>query len=145
MNNKFNPYLLIQTEAISSILNRTDLYIYRKICRWYSTTFHTPLHIVNSMPYDEILLHYYEHNYEKLPYNEVLRLAHEVLPELAQQKEKEDEEFIKSLLESKSKKQSLNKSTTQSPNIPAKMGEPLPESPKEIFKTFDVDEDEDLT
>lgn len=139
-----NFYELAQTEAIYSILNKTDLHFYRKVCRWYSSTFHTPLHHVYSIPYDELLLHYYEYHYDKLPYNEVLRLATELLPKLAAQKEQEDQEFIKQLLMAENlKKQSLKKSTPKD-NIPNK-GEPPQEPPKEIFKTFDIDDDIDLT
>jgi hypothetical protein len=142
-----NPFELAQTEAIYGILNKTDLHFYRKVCRWYSSTFHTPLTLVYSIPYDELLLNYYEYHYDKLPYNEVFRLATELLPELASEKEMEDQEFIKQLLEAeKSKKQSLNKSSTaQEEDITAKTGEPLQTSPKqEIFKTFDLDDEEDI-
>jgi hypothetical protein len=144
-----DPYILAQTQAIYDILNKTDVYFYRKVARWYSTTFHTPLSHVDSIPYDELLLHYYEYHYDKLPYNEVFRLANELLPELAGQKEAEDEEFIKNLLEAEeAKKQSLNKESKPTTNkigdITTLIGQPPTQQPKqEVFKTFDIDEDEE--
>lgn len=39
---------------------------FRRIARWYSQTFATPLHEVFDLPEDFILQHYYEHHYEGL-------------------------------------------------------------------------------
>lgn len=38
----------------------------RRIMRWYSKTFHTPLHVVEDLPLDDILLAYWEEHYEEL-------------------------------------------------------------------------------
>lgn len=97
----FDIYLLKQTEAISDRLNNSDILFYRKICRWYSRTFFTPLHMVmdgQTIPWDIVLQHYYDNNIERLSYNEVLELAkREYLPGLKEEVEKEDEELDKEL------------------------------------------------
>jgi len=136
---KFDHYLLIQTEAVNDILNGTNGYFYRKVTRWYSKTFHIPINQVNSTPWDEILQHYYEAHYEQMPKNDLIKLAKEILPELAQAEEDETNRFINDLLEAeKLKKQSLKKPT----QTPEKTNTPTPNVQQEIFKTFDVDDEE---
>lgn len=39
---------------------------FRAICRWYSITFHTPLHLVEELPEDDVLVAYYEKTYEDM-------------------------------------------------------------------------------
>jgi len=71
-----NIYQYLQTEAIGGNLTNSDLAFFRKVCRWYSTTFHTPLHQVmqcKDVQWDEILLHYYEDQMEDLPFNNILK------------------------------------------------------------------------
>lgn len=50
----------IQVEAAHGVINNTDEYFIRNMCRWYSQTFSTPLHIVYTLPLIEIALHYFE-------------------------------------------------------------------------------------
>lgn len=99
------------------------------------------------LTWDEILTHYYEANYEKLSYNDLLSITKDMLPEIEKAREEADDEFIKNLIEADKlkkqsiaeKKQSLKKSPTkkQSPQIP-------PYKPsEEITKVFDVDESEE--
>jgi hypothetical protein len=127
---------LIQLEALNTVLLKTDLGFYRRVARWYSTTFHTPLHLVNTIPWEELLTHYYESHYEQMPYNELIRLAKDTLPELAKEEEEANEEFIKALLEADSlKKQSLKKPASVKPPEP-------PTNTPEVFKTFDVEDEE---
>lgn len=39
----------------------------RRICRWYSQTFATPLHIVETeIPVEDVLMHFYEHKYDHM-------------------------------------------------------------------------------
>ena len=139
----FSIYEITQLQAAFDILNKTDIAFYRKVSRWYSNQFHTPLHIVmsGSIPWDEILLHYYEFHYDKLPYNDLLKLAHDFLPELAQAKEEEEDEFLKRLMEAdKAKKQSLKKPSTKQPIFPQI---PQSQTSEVMTKVFDVDESEE--
>lgn len=102
-NKRVTIYEALQVEAISDILAQNDLFFHRKVCRWYSKTFHTPLHqVINGevMLWDEILLHYYESQMEEVSYNDLFDLAvNEYVPELAEVLEEENQEFADSLLE----------------------------------------------
>jgi hypothetical protein len=75
-----------------------------------------------------------------MPKNDLIKLAKEILPELAQAEEDETNRFINDLLEAeKLKKQSLKKPT----QTPEKTNTPTPNVQQEIFKTFDVEDDEE--
>lgn len=61
----------------------------RYAMRWYSKTFHTPLHIVYSLPLDDIWLAFYEERYQDLSQEELqeeVRLALES-PEAQRERE----------------------------------------------------------
>ena len=143
--NLFNIYEITQLEAAYGILNKTDLFFYRKVCRWYSSTFHTPLHLVQSgtVQWDELLTHYYEYHYDKLKYNEVLNIAKSLLPTIAKEEEEDEDRFIQELMiQDKLKKQSLKKSA-QSPDNEL-FPQTTPKNPsEEEVKFFDVDESEE--
>lgn len=66
MSKPLTPYEAIKISAIDSVLNKNDDYIIRYIFRWYSKTFHTPLHTVADIPMVDILTSYYEELYEKM-------------------------------------------------------------------------------
>lgn len=137
MTKPFSEHELIQLEALNATLLKTDLNFYRRVARWYSMTFHTPLKLVNSIPWDELLTHYYESHYEQMPYNELIRLAKETLPDLAKEEEETNEEFIKALLEADKAKKTVQKQSLKKSNEPK---EPPTNTP-EVFKTFDVDDE----
>lgn len=110
-------YRFKQLEAVEAILTNSNEYHYRKICRWFSKEYSTPLMEVYKMPWDFVLQNYYESFLETRPYNEVYDLAvQDYLPEMAEEYEKELQEFADSLvdeqeqtLERKEKQQSLDK------------------------------------
>lgn len=55
-------------------------YVLRRIFRWYSETFHTPLHLVDDLPLDDVLTAYYEANFEGMEeqqFRQELRAASE--------------------------------------------------------------------
>lgn len=53
--------------ALANVLAEDDSeYSIRKVFRWYSKEFFTPLHMVEDLPLDEIMTHYYESHYEAL-------------------------------------------------------------------------------
>jgi len=154
-NNKI--YEEVQTQVISDLLHRNDMNFFRKVCRWYSTTFHTPLHIVmdcREVQWDEILTHYYESQMEELGYNQIYDVAtREYIPELAEQYEEENKEFAQALV--KEQKETLKKaeakkraSNSQKTIVSgAKKEEPkpdnkeLPAPPPPMNLTFDDDEE----
>lgn len=64
-------YLTEQLKAAKALLKDTPDFFYRKICRWYSKSFHTELTKVYDLPYHFVLQHYYEAQLDKRDYNEV--------------------------------------------------------------------------
>jgi hypothetical protein len=53
--------------------------VYRRICRWYSTTFHTPLHEVFDLDEVFVLQSYYESYFEKMEEEEWRKEVREAL------------------------------------------------------------------
>lgn len=56
----------VQILAMEAVLSDTDEYRMRDICRWYSGEFSTPLHVVEDLPFEYVLQHYYEAVYAKM-------------------------------------------------------------------------------
>ena len=98
-SNKDVVYESLQLDAIKSVLLNDRVYFERKVRRWYSKTFSTPLPQVFTLPWDHVLTHYYEATLENLDYNDVYNLAvKDYVPEFADQEEKENREFAQSLI-----------------------------------------------
>ena len=148
-----NLYTALQLEAISGILNQSDMNFYRKICRWYSKEFHTPLHQVlegRVVLWDEVLLHYYESSFEEAGFNAVYNMAvQEYIPELAKEYEDDNQAFADALIEeqnrtiaAKKKKEAKEKELTQLKSEPSKTP-PLP-APPPINLSFEDPDEEDI-
>lgn len=56
----------IRILAVSSVENPDWEVLYRKICRWYSREFSTPLKEVQSMSEYDVLLTYFEDKYQEM-------------------------------------------------------------------------------
>ena len=97
-----NPMIPVQNAqllAIEGILENTMDSFERKVRRWFSKEHSTPYLDTFELPWDELLLHYYESRLANMSYNEVFDLAvEEFLPEFVQAAEDEDQEFAESLL-----------------------------------------------
>lgn len=94
----FNIYKAYQLNAAESILDPDELAHYRRICRWYSKTFHTALHIVFTLPFDTVLTNYYEQTMEDMPFNALFdQVIEDFLPELQEERTKEDQDYAKAL------------------------------------------------
>jgi hypothetical protein len=52
--------------ALRNVIKGDDEYFLRRVFRFYSETFHTPLHMVPDLPLDDVILTYYETHFEKL-------------------------------------------------------------------------------
>lgn len=117
--------------------NETD-YLYRKICRYYSSTFHTPLPTVLKLPTGHVLLNYYEHLLENRTDEEFFNsLIESLRPDLVEQEEADIQEFIRNI-EKRELERNQPKSLTEVP-------ETLPETPKMpdvAFSYDDISEDE---
>ena len=61
-----NHYDALKLLALRAVMKPDGEASYRSICRWYSTTFHTPLHLVDELPEDDVLLAYFESTYEDM-------------------------------------------------------------------------------
>lgn len=68
----------LQIVALEAVLRPDWEATYRHICRWYSTTFHTPLNAVDDLPITEVLTHYFESAYEKMEESKVHTVAIEI-------------------------------------------------------------------
>ena len=91
-------YKSIQIKAIEAVLDPDDTYSYRRICRWYSKTFHTPLQDVYQLDFEHVLSNYYESTFEEIPYNELYDIAIEdFIPELAEKNDEDADQYAKEL------------------------------------------------
>lgn len=69
-------------------------YFLRTVFRWYSKTFSTPLHEVADLPLDDVLLHYWESQYEEMEADEreaVIKRLRETDEERRQREAKDSE------------------------------------------------------
>lgn len=59
----------VKTIALANVLDEDSadswMYNYREICRQYSSKWHTPLHVVYSLPMEDVLLNYYEDFFQR--------------------------------------------------------------------------------
>lgn len=124
MSKKTSVYEFLQMEAVEGGLTKSDMAFFRKVCRWYSSTFHTPLHEVMEckvVQWDDILLHYYEGQMEELSFNNLFDIAcQEYIPELAEEFEQENAEYAEALREEqertvKKREERLAKKAKQNP------------------------------
>lgn len=61
-----NYFLALRTIALRDVLMASGEYHLRSVFRWYSRTFHTPLHEVGDLPQEDVLRAYYEEHYEAM-------------------------------------------------------------------------------
>jgi hypothetical protein len=88
-----------QLLAIEGRLSNTMDAFERRVRRWFSKEHSTPYLDTFKLPWDELLLHYYESNLADKSYNEVFDLAVEqYLPEFMEAAEETDAEFAASLV-----------------------------------------------
>lgn len=142
-------YQALQIEAVFDILNQSDMYFFRKICRWYSEKFHTPLHQVVSgevVSWDDILLHYYEYQMDQIGYNKVFDMAvQEYVPELAEEYEEENQAFADALVEEQKRtlerKKKKDTKVSQKPQKSPEKGNKVSQKPPGPIRMNFDDED----
>ena len=92
-------YLTEQLKAVQALLHDTPDFFYRKVCRWYSSKFHTPLMEVYELPYHHVLQNYYEAQFDKQTYNDVFDYTtKELLKIFIDKEEEENKAFAEELL-----------------------------------------------
>lgn len=65
-----NHYEALQLLALRAVEKPDGEARLRGICRWYSKTFHTPLHVVEELDEDDVLTAYFESIYEEMEESE---------------------------------------------------------------------------
>lgn len=94
-----NLFNAIQTLALRDVLKPDGEYQLRRIMRWYSKTFATPLHLVAELPLEDVLRAYYEEEFERMEEDErerqrvALSQSEEERREAQSKQEKEEEEL----------------------------------------------------
>ena len=132
-----NLYRSYQIKAVESVLDPDEAYFYRKVCRWYSTKFHTPLLTVESLPLDQILTNYYESTMESISYNDLYDIAIEdFLPEIQEENDKETEALMADL--EKEQAEQLAKKEAKIPKS-HKQPKPTEDSTPDVNIKFDDD------
>lgn len=61
-----DPIETIRNKAMLDVIEGDFLYQYRRLCRWYSMKFHTPLPVVMEMPEDDVLQAFFECQFEEM-------------------------------------------------------------------------------
>jgi hypothetical protein len=69
----------LRTLALHSVAKGTYEYHLRHIMRWYSEKFHTPLHMVEDLPLEDILSTFFECEYEDLDEEKLEYELHQAL------------------------------------------------------------------
>ena len=73
----------LQTIAMRNVEREGVDFFYRRVCRWYSKNFYTPLHEVEDLPWKQILIAYFEEKFYEM-YNSS---SEEVLQEYERQRD----------------------------------------------------------
>lgn len=99
--------------AMHNVVKGGFEYYHRRVCRWYSEKFATPLEDVYELPVDDVFLHYFEVYYESLNEPERKIEIEEILktPEQKAKEEKDkilqemsNEDFFKKIQQQESQK-----------------------------------------
>lgn len=136
--------------ALANVSDPTTEYFYRYVCRWYSKTFHTPLHVVfTDIPPSDILLAYFEEGYETMDEDDrFLEMMKTINPDFDSQEEESIQDFVNLIEEeeenkrlAKAEKAAQNKVVTQAPNIATQ----TPNITEPVVRTFVDDTPDDDT
>lgn len=87
----------IKLECYNNALNEGYEYSYRKICRWFSKTFNTPLLEVEKLSEIYVLTHYFEHNFDEMTEDEFAKYYYNTWVDGTDEEEAELDNYVKSL------------------------------------------------
>ena len=81
-------------QAMRDVMEGGFLYHYKRICRWYSQKFYTPLPQVEELSEEEVLSAFFETQFETMSKAEQIKLATEMTetPEEAKDRKKEEDD-----------------------------------------------------
>lgn len=133
----------IRLIAWDAVENKPPEYILRKIQRWYSKTFYVPLPEIDIIPIEDLLLHWFESQFEDMEESEdpikeeivkkLLETREERLAREAKEaiEEAEDEAWFKQV-EAKTKKSAKIRDMDSGPKVDNLQDDPLPAAFKDI-------------
>jgi len=84
-----NHYDGLQLLALRAVMKPDGEARLRGICRWYSKTYNTPLHMVEDLPEDEVLTAYFETIYEEMDDEDRTRILEQLLETDEQKRERQ--------------------------------------------------------
>ena len=152
--------------ALANVSDPTTEYFYRYVCRWYSKTFHTPLHVVlTELSPSDVLIAYFEEGYETMDEDDrFLQMMKTVDPDFDDKEEESIQEFINMIEEEQENKRlakaekdkakgfaiqdtpSLSGNATQKPSVANTSSQHKPEVPniaEPVVRTFVDDTPDD--
>jgi primosomal protein N' len=135
-NKSVSPSIIIeltQLKAIEESLTGTYTAFERRVRRWFSQTLSTPYQETFNLPWEDILLHYYESGMEGKSHNEIMSIAiRNYLPELQKEATQNDEKLDQKLVDQQKRQQDEIKQTKRKEaKIKKKLNQEVNESDKE--------------
>jgi primosomal protein N' len=141
-----DPVEAVRTRAMLDVLDGDFRYQYRRICRWYSQKFFTPLPMVEALPDEDLLRAFFETQFEDMGKSARSKLALEMTETAEETKARKAEEDDKKA--KKEAKKQLAKLAKDAEVAAAKIAElakgemagprkPKVAPPPEISMTFD--------
>lgn len=136
------PVQAICLDSLLAVIEAGDEYQTRRILRWYSREFHTPLHVAEELPLEDILRAFFECQFETLTPKKQLERAAELTETaeetatkeaLARAAEAEDDDFMDALEIKGSGKKTLQSTPDKSLMVPPVITGTLPEEIEIVF------------
>jgi hypothetical protein len=114
----------------------------RRIFRWYSERFHTPLHMVQELCFEEVILHYFEGHYESLSPQERHDLAVTLLETPAEYRSRKAAEVDSEAQFIKETEELAKLGTSHNKSLKRRMAEikPAPKAPSKLMERQEEDE-----
>lgn len=122
--------------AVANVMSPDDDYLYRKVCRQYSSLFYTPLHEVYLLNPDEVLKQVYENMLEKMDEDDLDLAADKIINPEAYQDDADAFEAYARQLEEQERKRHQERLAKQSLGKAGKPAVPATSSP--VTRKYDI-------
>jgi hypothetical protein len=137
----------LKARCLLAVMEPDSEALLRRIFRWYSKTFATPLHLVRNLPVEDILVAYFEHSFEEMEPPQLQEHLAELTDteedrELKKRQQDADEEFYRQALEEAKKDQAKEDAKPQIQAPPAMTESRLPEPKVEPLPDINMKFDE---
>ena len=100
-----------QAQAALAVESQSNDYLLRRIFRWYSVTFHTPLAEIDELPIDYVLQQFFEYTYENMEKTKFDRIIKTLIDDKSD--EVSDDEFVKEISQNAQKNAKIKKAKTK--------------------------------